>query len=196
VKQGGICCDLNGGPVPLVEVMKPQIEAYHKLNKIMSITCPEKENTTSDDLFDPDWTNIITEAERKYSQAPVKSAATVTPPPYKPICPPLPEQCTSSSKPLTQPQASRSNAGPVDKMYIASAQAAPIITRSKSAQPSRDMMRCTPAHNYRSDWGDETRDDDMITIDKIGPEFSSPVIKREESQPEMMTEERPFTPGE
>jgi len=54
VKQGGICCDLNGGPVPLVEVMKPQIEAYHKLNKIMSITCPQKENTTSDDLFDPD----------------------------------------------------------------------------------------------------------------------------------------------
>jgi len=43
VKQGGICCDLNGGPVPLVEVMKPQIEAYHKLNKIMYIICPEKE---------------------------------------------------------------------------------------------------------------------------------------------------------
>ncbi|KAG1925189.1 hypothetical protein F2P79_025702, partial [Pimephales promelas] len=56
------------------------------------------------------------------------------------------------------------------------------------------MLRCTPACNYGSDWGDETRDDDMITIDKIGPELSSPVIKKEGS--ELMTEERPFTPGE
>lgn len=67
----------------------------------------------------------------------MKSATTVTPPPYKPIYPTLPEQYTSYSKPLTQPQASRSNGGPVDKMYIASAQAAPIITRSKSAQPNK-----------------------------------------------------------
>jgi len=78
-------------------------------------------------------------------------------------------------------------------MYIASAQAAPLITRSKSAQPNRDMLRCT-ARNYGSDWGDETRDDDMITVNKICPEMSSPVIKKEVSQ--MMTEERPFTPGE
>lgn len=194
VKQGGICCGINGCPVSLVEAMKPQVEAYNKLNKIMSIKCSVKEDTTSDDSFDPDWTNIITEAERKYSQTPEKSTITVTPPPYNPTYPTLPEQYRSSSKPLMQPQASRSNEGPVDKMYIASAQAAPIIMRSKSAQPNRDMLRCTPARDNGSDWGDETRDDDMITIDKIGPESSSPAIKREES--EMMTEERPFTPGE
>jgi len=34
----------------------------------------------------------------------------------------------------------------------------------------------------------------MITVDKIGPEFSSPVLKTEEA--EMMTEEIPFTPKE
>jgi len=193
VKQGGIFCGIDGCPAPLFEAMKPQFEAFHKLNKIMSINCSDKENTTNDNSFDPDWTNIITEAEKRYSQAPVKSATTVTPPPYNPMYPVLPEQCTSSSKPLTQPQALRSN-GPVDKMYIASAQAAPIITRSKTVHPNRDMLRCTPACNYGSDWGDETRDDDMITIDKIGPELSSPVIKKEGS--ELMTEERPFTPGE
>jgi len=25
VKQGGICCNINGGPVPLAEAIKPQI---------------------------------------------------------------------------------------------------------------------------------------------------------------------------
>jgi len=64
--------------------------------------CLDEENTTSDDFFDPDWTDIITEAERKYSQPPVKSGTTVTLPHYKQIYPTLPEQCTSSSKPLTQ----------------------------------------------------------------------------------------------
>lgn len=49
VKLGGICCGFDGCPVPLVEAMKPQIEAYNKLNKIMSIKCSEKKNTTSDD---------------------------------------------------------------------------------------------------------------------------------------------------
>jgi len=37
VKQGGISCDMNVGPDLLVEAMKPQIEAYNRLNKSMSI---------------------------------------------------------------------------------------------------------------------------------------------------------------